>query len=90
MEKIKIRLFLIGILCGVMMAAVVTFAVTIPGIDELWRVEITKRGGGDWSMDKEGHFYWRWTAQRISDGGYSRTVIVPRPRPSSYSSPNKF
>ena len=39
--------FLIGILCGVIMAAVVTFAVTIPGIDELWRVEITKRGGGD-------------------------------------------
>ena len=72
------------------MAAVVTFAVAIPGIDELWRIEITKRGGGDWSVDKEGHLHWRWTAQRISDRGYSRTVIVPRPRPSSYSCPDEL
>ena len=82
--------FLIGILCGVIMAAVVTFAVTIPGIDELWRVEITKRGGGDWSMDEAGHLHWRWTAQRISERGHAPTVIVPRPRSSSYSSPDRF
>jgi hypothetical protein len=72
------------------MAAVVTFAVTVPGIDELWRVEITKRGGGDWSMDKEGHLHWRWTAQRISERGHTPTVIVPRPRPSSYSSSDEL
>jgi hypothetical protein len=39
---------LYGILCGVMMAAVLTFVFAIPANNDHWRVEITKRGGGDW------------------------------------------
>jgi hypothetical protein len=65
------------------MGAVVTFAVTIPGIDEVWRVEITKRGGGDWSVDKEGNFHWTWTAQPICERGHSRTVILTPSRQRS-------
>jgi hypothetical protein len=38
------RVFLIGILCGVMMAAAVTFAIAIPANNIHWHVEIVKRG----------------------------------------------
>jgi len=40
------RMFLYGTLCGVMMAAAVTFLVAIPANNDHWRVEIVKRGGG--------------------------------------------
>lgn len=50
-----IRTFLIGILCGVIMAAAVTFVFTIPANSDYWRMEIWKRGGGAWCFDKNGH-----------------------------------
>ena len=79
--------FLSGILCGMIMAAVVTFTFTIPGTNNHWRAEITKRGGGDWSIDKEGNFHWNWSVQPISYRSHSGPrIIVPRPRPRSDSS----
>jgi hypothetical protein len=33
--------FLSGILCGMIMAVVITFTVTIPGTNNRWRAEIT-------------------------------------------------
>ena len=84
------RLFLSGILCGMIMALVITFTVTIPGTNNLWRAEITKRGGGDWSMDKEGNFHWRWTAQPISYRHSAPRIIVPRSQPSSDSSDKRL
>jgi hypothetical protein len=53
---------LVGILCGVIMAAAVTFVFAIPANNDHWRVEITKRGGGAWYFDKNGHFGWMWTS----------------------------
>ncbi len=82
--------FLSGILCGMIIAAVVTFTVTIPGTNNHWRAEITKRGGGDWSIDKEGYFHWSWTVQPVQPISYrshsAPRVIVPRSQQSSDSS----
>jgi hypothetical protein len=75
--------FLIGILCGVMMAAAVTFTLTIPATNDHWRVEITKRGGGDWYIDKEGNLGWIWIAQPVSERGQSAPA---HPRRASDSS----
>ena len=78
--------FLIGILCGVMLAAAVTFALTIPATNNHWRVEIVKRGGGAWYWDKNGNLGWMWIAQPISERGHSAPVIIaPRARRSSDS-----
>ena len=63
--------FLIGILCGVMMAAAVTFTLTIPATNDHWRAEIVDRGGGTWYVDKEGNLGWMWTVQPISYRGRS-------------------
>jgi len=82
-----IRAFLIGILCGVMLAAGVTFALTIPATNDHWRVEITKRGGGAWSIDKDGNIGWKWLVQPVSDyHGRSMPYLVPHPRRASDSS----
>jgi len=75
--------FLIGILCGVMMAAAVTFTLTIPATNNHWRVEITKRGGGDWYIDKEGNLGWMWIAQPVSERCHSAPA---HPRRASDSS----
>ena len=81
------RVFLSGILCGVMMAAAVTFTLAIPANNIHWRAEIVKRGGGTWYFDNKGHLGWRWTVPLTSDGGRAASfIIVPRPRRSSDSS----
>jgi len=78
--------FLSGILCGVIMAAAVTFTLAIPANNDHWRVEIVKRGGGSWYFDRNGHLGWMWTVQPIPEGGRPAAIIVPRSRPSSDSS----
>ena len=78
------RIFLSGILCGVMLASAVTFVLAIPANNDHWRVEITKHGGGDWSIDKEGNLHWMWTAQPIFERGYPHPL--PPPRRASNSS----
>jgi hypothetical protein len=83
--------FLSGILCGVMMAAAVTFTLTIPGTNDHWRIEIVKRGGGTWYVDKNGHMGWMWTVQPISYREHSAPrIIVPRSQPSSDSSDKRL
>ena len=82
-----IRAFLIGILCGVMLAAGVTFALTIPATNDHWRTEIVNRGGGTWYVDKEGNLGWMWTVQPISYRGHPAPAIIhPHPRRASDSS----
>jgi hypothetical protein len=87
-ERIKMRrMFLSGTLCGAIMAAVVTFTVAIPANNIHWRAEITKRGGGDWYLDKNGHMGWNWTVEPISYRSQrAPLIIVPRSRRSSDSS----
>jgi preprotein translocase subunit YajC len=83
--KKMINIFLSGVLFGVIMAAAVTFALTIPGNNNQWRVEITRRGGGAWSIDKDGNFNWRWTVQPIVERPHP-AIIVPKPKKVSDSS----
>jgi hypothetical protein len=80
------RTFLYGILCGVMMAVALTFTLAIPANNTHWKVEITKRGGGDWYFDKNGHWGWMWTAELLPQRAHSATVIVPKFRPKPDSS----
>jgi hypothetical protein len=71
-----IRIFLIGTLCGVMMAAAVTFTLAIPANNTHWQVEIVKRGGGDWYFDKNGHLGWMWTVEPIANTRPTKRIIV--------------
>jgi len=50
--------FLIGILCGVIMAAAVTFTLAIPGNNDHWRAEIVDHGGGARYLDRNGNIGW--------------------------------
>jgi len=86
-KKFKfIRVFLIGMLCGVTIAAALTFFVAIPANNDHWRIEIVKRGGGAWYFDKNGHLGWMWTAQLLPARTRPATIIVPRSRPKPDSS----
>jgi hypothetical protein len=71
------RIFLIGVLCGVIMAAVVTFVFAIPGNSDYWRMEIWKRGGGAWCFDKNGHLSWAWTVEPIPETRPAKRIIGP-------------
>ena len=64
------RIFLIGMLCGVTMMAAVTLAFAIPANDYRWRMEIFKRGGAAWTVDQNGHLGWKWRVEP--------TIDVPR------------
>jgi hypothetical protein len=78
-KRKMMRIFLIGMLCGVVVMATVTLVFAIPANDFHWRMEIYKRGGAAWTMDKNGHFGWQWMVEPISD-----TPRQKRPRaPSS-------
>jgi hypothetical protein len=71
------RTFLCGILCGVIMAAALTFTVAIPANTTHWQVEIVKRGGGAWYIDTSGHLGWMWTVEPIPHTPREKRVIVP-------------
>jgi hypothetical protein len=81
------RMFLYGILCGVIMAAAVTFFVALPANNDHWRVEIVKRGGGAWYFDKNGKLGWMWTAEVLPKRARPVQIIVPQSRPKPVSSP---
>jgi uncharacterized membrane protein YagU involved in acid resistance len=71
------RIFLIGMLCGVVITAAVTFVLAIPANSDHWRMEIWKRGGGAWLFDKSGHLSWAWTVEPVPDAPREKPVIVP-------------
>ncbi len=74
----KIRcIFLVGILCGVIVAAALTFAVAIPATNTRWQIEIVKRGGGAWFFDKNGHLGWMWTVEPTASVGQRKRIVVP-------------
>ncbi|HEY3661330.1 MAG TPA: hypothetical protein VGK91_08915 [Candidatus Udaeobacter sp.] len=75
-----IRLFLIGMLCGVMITAAVTIGFAIPANSDYWRMEIYKRGGGAWTMDmKSGHTGWKWMVDPVPDTPSKKPVIAAPP-----------
>src|SRR5205807_7841653 len=71
------RLFLIGMLCGVIITAAVTVVFAIPANNFHWQMEIWKRGGAAFTMDKNGHPGWKWTVDPIPDTPRQKPVIVP-------------
>ncbi len=54
-KRKMIRIYLIGVLCGVMITAAVAFGFAIPANSDHWRWEIWNRGGAVWTYDKNGH-----------------------------------
>jgi hypothetical protein len=77
MNRKMIRLFLIGMLLGVMVMAAITALFAIPANDFRWRMEIYKRGGAAWTVDQNGHVGWKWLVEPISDTPRAKRVIVP-------------
>jgi hypothetical protein len=72
------RLFLSGMLLGVMITAAFTYVFAIPANNYYWQTEIWNRGGGAWTMDmKSGHHGWKWLVEPISDAPVKKPVIVP-------------
>jgi hypothetical protein len=80
-----IRLFLVGVLCGVIITAAVAFGLAIPANSDYWRMEIWRRGGGVWTFDKKGHLSWMWTVQPIPDTPPKKPVVIPSSQTSSPS-----
>ena len=72
------RIYLIGILSGVMLAAAFTYVFALPANSDYWRMEIWKRGGAEWTADKNCHIGWRWMVEPIPDTPTPpRRAIVP-------------
>ena len=78
MNRKMMRLFLVGMLCGVVIAAAFTYAFAIPANNYYWQSEIWKRGCAAWTMDmKNGHRSWKWLVEPIPDTPSKKPVIVP-------------
>jgi hypothetical protein len=72
------RIYLIGMLSGVMLAAAFTYVFALPANSDYWRMEIYKRGGAEWTVDKNGHTGWKWMVDPILDTpSPARRAIVP-------------
>jgi hypothetical protein len=76
-NKKMIRLFLNGVLCGVVITAAFTYLFAIPANSDHWRMEIYERGGGAYTMDKNGHTGWKWMVEPTPD-----TPRAPRAKPA--------
>jgi hypothetical protein len=73
------RIFLIGMLLGVIITAGVTYSFAIPANSDYWRMEIWKRGGAAWTSDKSGRVGWRWMVEPIPDSPIpAKRAVVPR------------
>jgi len=72
------RLFLIGMLCGVMITTAFTYVFAIPANNYYWQSEIWERGGATWTFDmKSGHVSWKWLVQPKTDTPRQRPVTAP-------------
>jgi hypothetical protein len=72
------RIYLIGMLSGVMLATAFSYMFALPANSNYWRMEIYKRGGAAWTMDKTGHIGWKWMVDPLSDApSPARRAIVP-------------
>ena len=70
------RIFLIGMLCGVMTATAFTYAFAIPANNYHWQMEIWKRGGAAFTIDKNGHNGWKWLVESATDAPRQKRVIA--------------
>ena len=73
------HIFMIGMLCGVMLTAAVTYVFAIPANNFHWQTEIWNRGGGAFTMDmKSGRTGWKWLIEPVPDTPPKKpATIVP-------------
>ena len=72
------RLFLIGMLCGVMIAAAFTYAFAIPANNYHWQSEIWNRGGAVWTFDmRSGQMGWKWLVEPKAASPRQKRLTVP-------------
>ena len=71
------RLFLIGMLFGVMTMAAVTMLFAIPANNFHWQMEIYNRGGAAWTMDKDGRVGWKWMVDPGRDTPPQKRPTLP-------------
>ncbi|HEY4256835.1 MAG TPA: hypothetical protein VGM66_06455 [Candidatus Udaeobacter sp.] len=74
------RLFLSGMLLGVMITAAFTYVFAIPANNYYWQTEIWNRGGGAWTTDfKNAHsgWKWKWLVEPIPDTPVKKPVVAP-------------
>jgi len=71
------RIFLIGMLFGVMTMAAVTVLFAIPANNFHWQMEIYNRGGAAWTVDKAGHVGWQWMVEPKTDNPHQKQVTTP-------------
>jgi len=71
------RIFLIGMLSGVITMAAVTLMFAIPANDFHWQMEIYNRGAAAWTVDKNGRVGWKWMIEPKSDTPPQKRVTVP-------------
>jgi hypothetical protein len=77
-KRIMMRLFLIGMLFGVMITAAVTYAFAIPANNYYWQAEIWKRGGAAWTFDmKSGQMGWKWLVEPKGATPRQKRVTAP-------------
>jgi hypothetical protein len=71
------RIFLSGMLSGVMLAAAVTYVFAIPANNYRWQMEIWDRGGAAWTYDRNGNTGWKWLVEPTADSPRRKPVTVP-------------
>ena len=71
------RIFLIGVLSGVVITAAVAFLFAIPANSYHWQMEIWERGGAAWTFDKNGRLSWTWTVEPIPETRPAKRIIGP-------------
>ena len=67
---------MIGMLCGVMITAAVTYVFALPANNYHWQMEIWKRGGAVWTFDKDGQHGWKWMIEATPDIPLQKPVTV--------------
>jgi hypothetical protein len=70
------RIFLSGMLSGVILAATFTYAFSIPANNYHWQMEIWSRGGATLTFDKNGRWDWNWIVEPIRDTPRQKPVTV--------------
>ncbi len=82
------RLFLIGMLCGVMVATAFTYLFAIPANNYHWQTEIWEHGGAAWTFDmksKSGHMGWKWLIEPKAAALPQKPVSAPASKVNAHS-----
>ena len=64
-------------LCGVIIATAFTYAFAIPANNYHWQMEIWKRGGAAFTIDKNGRGGWKWLVEPATGTPHQKQVIAP-------------